>query len=98
MFDIIAGEIAGVLAIRPVVRRDARGFFVKTVHREFMTGAGVPSNFVEQYYSGSENNVLRGLHFQLPPFEHYKLVTCIEGDSDQKLVAIRLGRGQFGDG
>jgi len=51
----------------------------------------MPAAFAEQYYSVSENNVLRGLHFQTPPHDHHKLVTCVEGNVFDVVVDLRKG-------
>jgi len=96
MFEITQAKIGGVRIIRPVVQHDFRGFFVKTVHKEFFAENGIPTDFVEQYYSVSMRNVLRGLHFQTPPYDHYKLVTCIEGDVFDVVVDLRRRSTTYG--
>jgi len=93
MIEITPGEIAGVQIIRPAVQRDPRGSFVKTIEEEIFSRHGVPTRFAEQYFSVSANNVLRGLHFQTPPHDHYKLVTCVEGDVLDVIVDLRKGSG-----
>jgi dTDP-4-dehydrorhamnose 3,5-epimerase len=89
MIDVSAGKIAGVKLIRPTVQRDRRGTFVKTMHAEIFSKHAIPMQYVEQYYSVSEKNVLRGLHFQTPPHDQYKLVTCIEGEAFDVIVDLR---------
>jgi dTDP-4-dehydrorhamnose 3,5-epimerase len=89
MFKITQAKIDGVRLIRPVVQHDARGFFVKIVHKEFLADHGIATDFAEQYYSVSVKNVLRGLHFQIPPHDNYKLVTCIEGEVFDVVVDLR---------
>ena len=96
MFEIMTCPLAGVVALRPTIRRDSRGSFVKTVHRAFFAEHGIPSEFAEQYYSYSIRNVLRGLHFQAPPNDHYKLVTCIEGDVLDVVMDLRRGSVTYG--
>ena len=91
MIKITAGEIVGVRVLRPTARCDSRGRFVKTFQEDIFSQHGIPTRFSEQYYSVSENNVLRGLHFQTPPHDHYKLVTCVEGDVLDVVVDLRKG-------
>jgi dTDP-4-dehydrorhamnose 3,5-epimerase len=96
MFEITPAKIDGVRLIRPTVQRDARGFFVKAVQKEFFAKHGIPADFVEQYYSVSRRYVLRGLHFQLPPHDHYKLVTCVEGEVLDVVVDLRRRSRTYG--
>lgn len=96
MFDLQTTTLAGVFAIQPVVRRDSRGCFVKTIYKEWFQSVGLEADFVEQYYSVSHRNVLRGLHFQAPPHDQYKLVTCLEGDVLDVVVDMRRDSPTFG--
>ncbi len=96
MFEVTDVGLTGVRLLHPIVRRDARGRFVKTMHRVFFAAHGMPSDFAEQYYSVSDRNVVRGLHFQMPPFDHYKLVTCIEGEIRDVVVDLRRGSPSYG--
>jgi len=93
MIEITAGQIAGVRVLRPAVRSDPRGRLVKTVEQNVFSEHGIPTAFAEQYYSVSANNVLRGLHFQIPPHDHDKLVTCVEGEVFDVVVDLRKGSG-----
>lgn len=93
MIEIATGQIAGVRVLRPSVRSDRRGRFVKTIEEDVFLQHEIPTTFAEQYYSVSANNVLRGLHFQTPPHDHYKLVTCVEGDVFDVVVDLRKGSG-----
>lgn len=71
--------LPGVFIIQ--VRRfvDARGEFVKTFHEEMFREIGIDVNWQEDFFSVSKAGVLRGMHFQLPPHDHEKLVYCISG-------------------
>jgi dTDP-4-dehydrorhamnose 3,5-epimerase len=91
MFEISATAIPGVLAIKPVIKTDARGAFVKTFHREFFAEQGMETTFAEVYYSVSHKNVIRGMHFQLPPYEHDKLIYCLNGVVLDVIVDLRVG-------
>jgi dTDP-4-dehydrorhamnose 3,5-epimerase len=96
MINISPGKIAGVKLIRPAAQHDRRGTFVKTMQAETFSKHGIPMQYAEQYYSVSKNNVLRGLHFQTPPHDHYKLVTCIAGEAFDVVVDLRRGSRTYG--
>lgn len=96
MIEIVPGKIAGVRLVRPTARRDRRGSFVKFLQEDIYAAHGIPTRFAEQYYSVSGNNVLRGLHFQAPPHDHCKLVTCIEGVVFDVVVDLRNGSNTYG--
>lgn len=96
MIEITPGKIAGVRLLRPTVRHDPRGSFAKFLQEDIYTEHGIPTRYAEQYYSVSGNNVLRGLHFQTPPHDHYKLVTCIEGEVFDVVVDLRKGSPSYG--
>lgn len=91
MIEVIPGTIAGVRRLRPLVSRDRRGIFIKTMVAEEFSRHDLPTHYAEQYYSVSTRNVLRGLHFQLPPHHHDKFVTCLEGDVLDVVVDLRKG-------
>lgn len=96
MIDVSSGKIAGVKLIRPPAQHDLRGTFVKTMQAEIFSKHGIPMQYAEQYYSVSKKNVLRGLHFQTPPHDHYKLVTCIAGEAFDVVVDLRRGSRTYG--
>ena len=70
---------------------DSRGSFVKTYQDDQMIEMGISPQFKEEYYSVSKINVLRGMHFQIPPFDHTKLVCCLVGRVLDVLVDLRAG-------
>lgn len=91
-------KIPGCYEISPRVFQDERGSFVKTFHTDFFSKHGLETNFAEEYYSVSHQNVIRGLHFQLPPEDHAKLVYCVLGEVIDAVVDLRVGsptHGQF---
>jgi len=96
MIEVTRGEIDGVLMLRPTARRDPRGSFVKILGEDTFAKHGMPTAFAEQYYSVSAQNVLRGLHFQTPPHDHHKLVTCVEGEVFDVVVDLRKGSRTYG--
>lgn len=67
---------------------DERGFFQKIYSDKKM-------NFKEQYFSVSKKNVLRGIHFQLPPHDHEKLVYCVKGKVLDLIIDLRLKSPNF---
>ena len=91
-------EIAlpGCYEIQTNPLEDLRGRFVKVFHKEIFANLGLEINFAEEYYSVSYHRVLRGLHFQVPPHEHLKLVYCVEGRVLDVVVDLRVGSPQYG--
>lgn len=77
--------------MQPRKIEDQRGCFVKTYHKAMCTELGVNLDIREEFYSISHKNVLRGMHFQLPPYAHEKLVYCTQGAVRDVLLDIRRG-------
>ncbi|MFA6310324.1 MAG: dTDP-4-dehydrorhamnose 3,5-epimerase [Sterolibacterium sp.] len=96
MFDIRETGIPGCLEIQPMVREDPRGRFVKIFHGPEFQKLGLETEFREEYYTTSRQNVIRGMHFQVPPFDHVKLVYCPEGSVFDVAVDIRKNSPHFG--
>lgn len=86
----------GVFEIENNEFQDHRGTFVKTFHADTFKGYGLESDFKESFYSVSKKNVLRGMHFQLPPHEHAKLVYVTSGEILDVAVDIRKESSTFG--
>lgn len=82
-------NLAGCFELQPRIFKDDRGSLVKTFHEDTFISLGLETNFTEEYYSVSKKNVLRGLHFQLPPNDHVKCVTCISGSIFDVVVDLR---------
>lgn len=91
MFKLNPAAIPGLYEIQPRILSDARGRFVKTLHREQFADLGLRSDFAEEYFSLSGPGVLRGLHFQVPPADHVKLVYCIQGQVWDVVLDLRQG-------
>jgi len=68
---------------------DNRGRFVKPVIASAFADKGLRNDFVEQYYSTSGTRVIRGMHFQMPPFDHAKVVYCVQGSVVDVLLDLR---------
>lgn len=89
-------EIPEVIIIEPKVFGDNRGYFLESYNqKEFESNIGTV-NFIQDNESKSVKGVLRGLHFQSPPFAQAKLVRCIEGKVLDVAVDIREGSPTFG--
>ena len=81
--------IEGCYEVLPLDLKDHRGRFVKPYHQDEFKEAGLDLTVREEYYSVSKKNVLRGLHFQLPPKATIKLVTCLDGAILDAVVDLR---------
>jgi dTDP-4-dehydrorhamnose 3,5-epimerase len=89
-------SIPGCCEIFPNMYKDKRGSFVKTFQQNFYEGNNLVSYFAEEYYSFSDQGVLRGLHFQLPPHDHIKLVYCVLGEVMDVVLDLRVGSPKYG--
>ena len=96
MFNIRESGIPGCIEIQPAVHEDPRGRFVKVFHETEFRKLGLETEFREEYYSTSRRNVIRGMHFQAPPFDHVKLVYCTEGSVFDVAVDLRRNSPHFG--
>jgi dTDP-4-dehydrorhamnose 3,5-epimerase len=94
--DITESRVPGCFLIRPWIRKDARGSFIKTFHAATFQSLGLETDFREDYYSISQKGVLRGMHFQRPPHQHAKLVYCAQGGILDAVVDLRSGTPGFG--
>ena len=89
-------KIEGIIIIEPRVFEDERGYFLESYNeKEFEKAIGKVS-FVQDNESKSSKGVLRGLHFQKPPYSQAKLVRSIEGEVLDVAVDIRDGSKTFG--
>ena len=90
-------NIADVIMIEPKIHGDERGYFVETFRRDKLEEfLGYRVNFVQDNESKSTYGVLRGLHYQLPPFAQTKLVRVISGKVLDVAVDIRKDSPTFG--
>ncbi|EJW0437551.1 dTDP-4-dehydrorhamnose 3,5-epimerase, partial [Escherichia coli] len=95
--NVIKTEIPDVLIFEPKVFGDERGFFFESFNQKvFEEAVGRKVEFVQDNHSKSSKGVLRGLHFQRPPFEQAKLVRCIVGEVFDVAVDIRVGSDSYG--
>lgn len=94
--DITSLSIPGPLIINPRIMEDERGAFFESYNETAFEKAGLPSRFAQDNQSVSHKNVLRGLHFQHPPFEQGKLVRVVQGSVLDVVVDIRRGSPHYG--
>lgn len=94
--ELIKTDIEGVVILKPKVFEDARGYFFESYSKaEFERLVG-PVDFVQDNESCSSRGVMRGLHFQRPPYTQAKLVRCVRGAVLDVAVDIRKGSPTFG--
>ena len=94
--EVIKTAIEGVYIIEPKVFGDARGYFFESFsEREFKEKVG-DIHFVQDNESMSKYGVMRGLHFQRPPYAQSKLVRCVKGKVIDVAVDIRKGSPTYG--
>ena len=90
-------KLKGCFILEPKVFRDQRGYFIESFNKEtFKRLTGITSNFVQDNESNSSKGVLRGLHFQNPPFAQAKLVSVIKGSVLDVAVDLRSNSTTYG--
>lgn len=94
--EIIKTEIDGVVILKPRVFTDSRGYFFESYSKKIFDALVRPVNFVQDNESCSTKGVMRGLHFQRPPFTQSKLVRCVRGAVLDVAVDIRKGSPTYG--
>ncbi|MDB4027274.1 dTDP-4-dehydrorhamnose 3,5-epimerase [Candidatus Thioglobus sp.] len=93
----IPQSIKDVILIEPTIHGDGRGYFIETFRQDLLEEAiGYKVNFVQDNESKSTKGVLRGLHYQLPPYTQAKLVRVIQGSVLDVAVDIRKSSSTFG--
>ena len=86
---LIKQSLKGVSLLQCDYFEDNRGFLVKTFFDE--KNSGLKFTPSDEYFSISKKNVLRGLHFQIPPYDHDKVVSCVHGSVLDVLLDLRSG-------
>jgi dTDP-4-dehydrorhamnose 3,5-epimerase len=94
--EINETKLKGLVVIKPRVFEDARGYFFESYNRQVFVKAGLNLDFVQDNQSLSQKGVLRGLHFQNPPFAQGKLVRVISGSVFDVAVDIRKDSPTYG--
>jgi dTDP-4-dehydrorhamnose 3,5-epimerase len=88
--------IEGLLIIQPQIFEDPRGYFYESYNKQKFSEAGIDFEFIQDNQSLSQKGIIRGLHFQAPPFEQGKLVRVIQGAVNDVVVDIRKNSKTFG--
>ena len=94
--EVIKTDIEGVVIIEPRIFKDERGYFYESFSQREFEEKVCRTTFVQDNQSKSSYGVLRGLHFQKPPYCQSKLVRCIKGAVLDVAVDIRKGSPTFG--
>ena len=94
--EIIKTEIDGVVIIEPRIFKDDRGYFYESFSQREFEEKVCRTTFVQDNQSKSSYGVLRGLHFQNPPYAQSKLVRCVKGKVLDVAVDIRKGSPTYG--
>lgn len=92
----LQSEIPGVRLLPFKQFQDERGIFNKPFATPSLEENGIRFTVAETFFSNSPAGVLRGLHFQVPPFEHNKIVVCLNGQVLDIVVDLRVGSPTFG--
>lgn len=96
--NIVETEISGLLVLEPKVFDDERGFFFESFNQKvFCQAIGYKVEFVQENHSKSVKDVLRGLHYQLPPRGQGKLVRVVQGQVFDVAVDLRTGSRTFAE-
>ncbi len=93
---LLSEPLPGVKILKPFVFEDARGHFVKPFHEGQLAAHGIAMTVREEFFSTSAAGVLRGMHFQVPPQAHQKLVYCITGRVWDVVLDLRRSSPTFG--
>jgi len=92
----IKTELPGLLVFEPNVFEDSRGYFFEAYNEEQFQQEGIDIRWVQDNQSSSTYGVIRGLHYQLPPYDQTKLVRVLRGKILDVVVDIRKGSPTFG--
>lgn len=94
--ELIPTEIDGVCILKPKVFEDARGYFFESYSKAEFDRLVGEVNFVQDNESCSTKGVMRGFHFQRPPYSQAKLVRCVRGRVLDVVIDIRKGSPTYG--
>lgn len=94
--NITRTAIEGLVIIEPRIFDDARGYFFESYNKQVFDREVAEVSFVQDNESSSSRGVIRGLHFQLPPYTQAKLVRCVEGQVLDVAVDLRKGSKTYG--
>jgi len=89
-------NISGLKILQPTIFQDDRGYFFESYNYDTFKNLGIEDVFLQDNQSFSKKDVIRGLHFQMPPFAQAKLVRVIKGTVLDVAVDIRKGSATYG--
>ena len=92
----LSTALDGVFLLRPRIFADVRGTFVKTFHADLFAEQGFAFEPREEFFSTSRQGAVRGMHFQVPPADHAKLVYCSHGAVLDVVLDIRKASPTYG--
>lgn len=93
---VIETNIKNLLIIEPKVHGDNRGYFFESYNKDKFYDFGLEFNFIQDNEAKSSKGVLRGLHFQNPPFTQTKLIRVLDGEILDVVVDLRLSSKTYG--
>jgi dTDP-4-dehydrorhamnose 3,5-epimerase len=91
-----ATALPGCLELLPFRQEDARGWFLKTYHEPSFSELGLALDWQEEFVTRSHAGVVRGMHFQEPPHDQVKLVTCLSGKVLDVALDLRTDSPTYG--
>ncbi len=94
--QVTEAKLPGCFILQFPVFHDQRGDFVKVMQHSIFEAHGLETRFSEVFYTVSGKDVLRGMHVQLPPHDHAKLVYCVSGAICDMALDLRVGSPMFG--
>ncbi|MEM9858682.1 MAG: dTDP-4-dehydrorhamnose 3,5-epimerase [Bacteroidota bacterium] len=87
----------GLFILEPTVLKDDRGFFMESYNEKRLQEFGIERKFIQDNHSRSQRGVIRGMHFQNPPYEQAKLIRSISGEILDVVVDIRKESKTYGE-
>ena len=94
--NLVKTKLDGLIVLKPTVFKDSRGYFMESYNQKNINKLLGNVNFVQDNESKSSRGVLRGLHFQKPPYTQAKLVRCLKGSVLDVVLDIRKGSKTYG--
>jgi len=94
--DLLPTAILECFRVKPFLLKDSRGSFFKTFNKNEFFQLGLATEWPEQYFSISQRGVIRGMHFQTPPYAHEKLVFCLKGKVLDVVLDLRRESSTYG--
>jgi dTDP-4-dehydrorhamnose 3,5-epimerase len=95
-FTVEETTLTGLLKLQCPVFEDNRGRFIKSFQESKLSELGLETHFPEEFITTSGKNVIRGLHLQLPPHDHIKIVSCTAGEIWDVILDLRRGSSTYG--